>query len=227
MYRSFLFMHWKQIRFGLIPFVLAAFALPLLAVEGLGGLQANTVELNAYRQALGFSAWLPFFPVLAACVGITLALSAWNWDHQLKHVYALSLPIPRWRYALLKMSAGAVLVLVPTAAFGLGCLVATLSVDLPSGLHAYPAALTLRFLLAALLAYAAFFAMAAGTIRTTVVILSSIVVLALFSQPITNAVVSLNPNWSGGNVMEWVMTTSMQAPGPLQVYTGNWSLIDV
>lgn len=227
MYRPFLFMHWKQIRFGLIPIILASFALPLLAVEAFGGLDAATMDLSAYRQALGFNAWLPFFPMLAGSVGVTLALSAWNWDHQLKHVYALSLPIPRWRYAMLKMGAGAILALVPTAAFGLGCLVATMAVDLPNGLHAYPGALTLRFFLAALLAYAGVFALAAGTIRTTVVLVSAVFLLLLFSEPITSALVAFNPDWSGGNVIEWVVTKSGQAPGPFQVYTGNWSLIDV
>jgi|AP95_1055475.scaffolds.fasta_scaffold25180_3 hypothetical protein len=31
MYQPMLFLHWKQVRFGLIPFILAAFALPGLA----------------------------------------------------------------------------------------------------------------------------------------------------------------------------------------------------
>ena len=121
MYRPMLYLHWKQVRWGLLPFAFAAYALPLLAVQGLGtapGMEATTLE--AYRIVGGFQVWLPVFPLLAAAVGMTLALSAWNWDHQLKHVYALSLPISRWRYAALKMGAGATLALVPTAALWFG-----------------------------------------------------------------------------------------------------------
>lgn len=227
MYQPMLYLHWKQIRYGLIPFVLAAYALPLLAVQGFGGLDPAAMASGAYRSAVGFNSWLLFFPVLAAGTGATLALSAWNWDHQLQHVYALSLPVSRWRYAMLKMGAGAALALIPTAAFGLGCAVAVLSVDLPMGLHAYPFQLTLRFFLATLLTYSAFFALAAGTVRTTGILLSLLVVGLLVSGPLTEALANLDPYWEGVHVMEWAMTRLIEAPGPIQIFTGNWSLIDV
>lgn len=228
MYQPMLYLHWKQVRYGLIPFVLAAYALPLLAVQGFGGgFDPTAIAAGAYRSAVGFNYWLPFFPALAAATGATLALSAWNWDHQLKHVYALSLPVSRWRYAMLKMGAGAVLALIPTAAFGLGCAVAVLSVDLPMGLHAYPLELTLRFFLGTLLAYSALFALAAGTVRTTGILLSVVVVGVLVSGPLTEALANVNPYWEGVHVMEWAMTRLIEAPGPLQIFTGNWSLIDV
>lgn len=116
MFRSLLYLHWKQISLPLIPFILAAYALPLLSVQGLGtppGMDSSMLE--AYRIVAGAEIWLPAFPLLAAFIGITLALSSWNWDHQLGHVHALSLPLPRWRYALLKMGAGATLALLPVA----------------------------------------------------------------------------------------------------------------
>ena len=36
MYKPMLFLHWKQVRLALVPFTIAAFGLPILAVEGLG-----------------------------------------------------------------------------------------------------------------------------------------------------------------------------------------------
>lgn len=228
MYQPMLYLQWKQIRFGLIPFILAAYALPLLAVQGLGaGLDPTGMSAASYRAAVGYNVWLPFFPMLAAGVGMTLALAAWSWDHQLKHVYALSLPLPRWQYALSKMGAGAVLSLLPTAAFGVGCLVATLTVDLPAGLHAYPVELTVRFFLGSLLAYAAMFAMAAGTVRTTVIVVSSLVALLVLSGPITGFLANFDPYWNQVNVVEWFFTQMVDVPGPMQIYTGNWALIDV
>ena len=104
MYQPMLFLHWKQIKVALIPFVIAAFGLPLVAVQGLGGsIEMTTAAAEAYRSVAAYGIWMPAYPLLAGGIGITLALSAWNWDHQLNHVYALSLPISRWRYAALKM----------------------------------------------------------------------------------------------------------------------------
>ena len=36
MYQPMLFIHWKQVRLVLIPFVIAAFGLPLMVIQGLG-----------------------------------------------------------------------------------------------------------------------------------------------------------------------------------------------
>jgi hypothetical protein len=176
MYQPMLYVHWKQIRVGLIPFIVASFALPILMVQGLGvtpGTSSTTME--AYRMVNEFQVFLPVFPMLAAAIGGTLALSAWNWDHQHKHVWALSLPLARWEYAMLKMGAGAVLAMLPVAALWLGAHIAAASIELPTGLNAYPNQLALRFALATLVAYSVLFAMAAGTIKTTVWIVSCVI----------------------------------------------------
>ena len=63
MYRQLLYIHWKQIRFVLVPFVIAAFGLPLLSVQGLGAPSGmEGVSLQAYRIVDQFNVWLPFFP---------------------------------------------------------------------------------------------------------------------------------------------------------------------
>ncbi|MGE0158396.1 MAG: hypothetical protein AB7T31_03235, partial [Gemmatimonadales bacterium] len=139
MVQPMLFVHWKQARMLLLPFVVAAFGLPLLVVQGFGWAGADVpVSLEAYQILASYQVWLPYFPLLAAGVGAVLALTAWNWDHQLGHVYALSLPVARWEYVLLKMGAGAVLVLVPASALWIGAHIASASIAMREGLRACP-----------------------------------------------------------------------------------------
>jgi len=222
MYQPMLFVHWKQARLFLIPFVVAAFALPLLVVQGAGGASGET-----YRVLGMYQAWLPFFPLLAGTTGAMLALTAWNWDHRFGHVYALSLPLARWQYTMLKMGAGLALALVPTAAMWLGAELASASVTLPEGLHAYPGLLTLRFFLAILITYALFFAMAAGNVKTTVWVLTG-VLLALLMGNVLNEVFALYfPVFQRFNMVEATVHWLTHTGGPFEVFTGNWTLIDV
>lgn len=223
-----LFMHWKQARIALLPFAVAAFALPLLSVQGLGTSPGSPgLALDAYRTSAALELWLPLYPTLAAALGVALALSAWNWDHQLKHVHALSLPIPRWQYVLRKMGAGAALALVPALALWAGALLATAFVSLPEGLHAYPTQLALRFLLATLVAYAVLFALAAGTVRTTVIVLMGLIVALVLASILAAPLASLFPGLDRMSLAEWIVESLATAPGPLELFTGTWSLIDV
>ena len=226
-YRPLLFLHWKQIRFALIPLAIASFGLPILAVDGLGvpaGAEAAT--LDAFRMVLGFQEWVYFFPLLALGIGTTLALSAWNWDHQLNHVYSLTLPMTRWEYTASKMLAGATLALIPTATLWAGAHLAAASLTLPAGLNAYPNELAVRFFFATLVPYAAFFALAAGTIRTTVTVLGTVlgavVMLALIGDLLPGALM-----YRGVDLLDAFVQWSVNAPGPFEVVTGSWSLIDV
>lgn len=228
MYQPMLFVHWKQIRLGLIPFIVASFGLPLLAVQGLGtppGAEGTTVD--AYRVVTEFEVWLPFFPLLAVAIGMTLALSAWNWDHRYDHVYALSLPLARWEYAMLKMGAGAALALLPAAAFWIGAHLAAGSVNLPEGLHAYPNLLALRFTLAILVTYGVLFAMAAGTIKTTVWITSAVIGFTVFGSFATDFLAMFFDTFQTTNVVEWAFQLLIDAPGPFELFSGSWTLIDV
>ena len=230
MYRPMLFLHWKQIRMALVPFMIASFGLPLLAIEGLGtppGMDAATLE--AYRLVTDFQAWLPFFPMLAAAIGITLALSAWNWDHQMNHVYALSLPVTRWEYTVAKMGAGVTLALLPVLAMWIGSHVAAASLSLPAGLNAYPNQLTVRFFFAILIGYAAFFALAAGTVKTAVWVLGAVVGFVVIGGIGSEMLADQGTIdfFVRVNVVEAVVDWMLEAPGPLEVFTGSWSLIDV
>ncbi len=215
MYQPMLFIHWKQARLPLLPFVVAAFGLPLMSIQGLGAAPGGEFLFGAYSALSTLS--LPVYPLLAFLTGVGLALTAWNWDHQLNHVYALSLPVARWEYSMLKMGAGVVLALVPSLALWIGAHIASWAAVLPAGLTAYPNQLAFRFFLAVLLSYALVFAMASGTVKTNLWVVSGVIVAFVTGVSVLEymglADVALQLLWRAG--------------GPFEVFTGNWALIDV
>jgi hypothetical protein len=135
-------------------------------------------------------------------------------------VYALSLPLPRWHYALLRFTAGAVLMAAPIVALWIGALLATATAQIPPGLQAYPNALALRFALAALTAYAVFFAISSGTTRTAGYVLS--IIAALFVAQLLLGAAGLSEN-----IIHVLFDRVITWPGPLEIFTGRWMLIDV
>jgi hypothetical protein len=224
-----LYIHWKNVRMGLVPLVIAAFGLPLLAFQGTGRPEGITDGFYASFLLESSRMWLPFFPVMAATIGVTLALSAWGWDHQGGHVYALSLPITRARYTLLKFGGGAALALIPAGAILVGSVLASSAISLPVGLQAYPVAVATRFLLSTLLVYSIMFALAAGTIRTAVVFLTVWVVVLIAGDLILQvAAMALNrPELRFVNAVQLIYQRLTEWPGPFHMLAGNWSLIDV
>jgi hypothetical protein len=227
MYQPMLYIHWKQVRLLLIPFLVAAFGLPLVVVQGLGSRPGAVPDLGPYEIIAQYQLFLPVFPVLAGGIGIVLALTAWQWDHQHGHVYALTLPVARWEYAMVKMAAGVVLGLIPAGALWLGAHVAAASITLPEGLHAYPNELALRFFIALLLAYALCFAMAAGTIKTTVWFVSGVISFFIVGDILNSALALFIPFFQDVSIVGVVGEWLVRAGGPLGVFTGNWTLIDV
>lgn len=228
MYQPMLYLHWKQVRLGLIPLVLAAFGLPLLSVQGIGtplGMEGQTLE--AYRILNSMQDATMFYPLLAAAIGVMLALSAWNWDHQQKHVHALSLPLARHEYVMLKMGAGVVLAALPALALWLGGLVAVAAVELPVGLQSYTNWIALRFFIASVLAFAVFFALASGTIKTTVWISSLLLAFFVIGGPFSEFLGLYFGFFERYNVVELVLRFLIESPGPMEIFTGNWTLIDV
>ena len=227
MFRQIAFMQWKTSRFVVILLLPMCFGLPIFFLRLADRVSAAEQSGGAALAMLYFiDATSVAFPILAAAVGGALALAAWTWDHRTNHVYALSLPIERWRYALLKMGAGVGLLLLLAAALFMGCLVAMALTSLPEGVRAYPVALSIRFLFAALICYAATFAFAAGTTRTTVRIFASLFVIFIIGSVITEiagrALGTQVPSPAallGEALVTW--------PGPFNVFGGSWMLIDV
>jgi hypothetical protein len=226
MFQPILSLQWKSTRWGVILLTPLCFGLPILflqiAYKAAGGpFSEPAMDMLRFLQVLS-----PVFALLALLTGATFALGVWTWDHRTNHVYALSLPLERWRYALLKMSTGALLLAVPVFAAFAGALIASMITPLPTGLHPYPFAFGLRFLLGALIVYAVMFAFAAGTIRTTVRILIAVVLIFVFGTILTN--------WIGNafhteipSPIGMLIDALTTWPGPFHVFGGNWMLVDV
>jgi hypothetical protein len=218
MFRAILFSQWKWSRLIVVLGTIAAFALPIISLQGAAPAGRNALEAQELLRAV--RSWGTLYPVLAGALGLLVAIATWAPDHRGRHVHALSLPVPRWRYVLLRFGSGVTVLAAPIAAAFVGALLATWTATLPSGLQGYPMALGLRFALAVLLAYAVFFAVSAGTARTAGIILAC--VGALIVVQIVAAVANVDLDLLAtvhGVVLSW--------PGPLAVFTGRWMLVDV
>ena len=220
-------LQWLASRWLLVPLVLLCVGLPQAivrtAVQHSGVLSAEHAPGVLLQSLEGLSG---LFPYLAAITGAAVALAAWNWDHRTNHIYALTLPVPRARYALLKLWAGAVILLVPTLAIWVGAWLATTSVAIPEGLRAYPFAFSARFLLAGTIVYAVMFALAAGTIRTTMIIcvgLVMILIVGAIGLPFMERQLGIDLIAP----LELIVTAVGRWPGPFEVFAGSWLLIDV
>src|SRR5256885_11169284 len=140
----------------------AGFAIPLLSVQG-AAQDRGAMQTQELLRAV--QSWRSVYPLLAAALGLLIAIAAWAADHRGRHIHALTLPLPRWQYVTLRFGAGLALLTPPIAAVLIGALLGTVMATLPPGLQAYPIALTLRFALAVFVAFAVFFAVSAGTAR--------------------------------------------------------------
>ena len=218
--------HWKASKWILLPCVVAAFGLPLAASRMVWRGQPNDWINPGVVLDLA-SGYAVFFPLLAAMVGAIVALTAWNWDHQTGHVYPLTLPISRSRYAALKFAAGAVILTWPTAMLLVGSAVATGLMDLPLGLNAYPLDLTLRFFLGSLLVYGLFFALAAGRMRTAVIVLGSVVLLGLFGEGLAGFLQASVPALDSTDLWAGVEAAFLGPHGLFGIFADSWTLIDV
>lgn len=218
MFQMILYTQWKWSRLIVGLGTVAGFALPILSVQGAARAGRNPVATAALLQTV--QSWGVLYPVLAAALGLLVAIMTWAPDHRGRHVYALTLPLPRWRYVLLRFGAGLVLLAAPALAVLTSALLASGSATLPAGLQAYAFALAGRFTLAVVLAYAVFFAVSAGTQRTAAIILGVIGGLIVVQVVAGVANVDLD-------LLTRLQVVVLNWPGPLAIFTGRWMLIDV
>lgn len=214
MFREIFVTQWKWTRTVVLIASVIAFALPLTA------LQAAHSAQNAETFVWQMERWGPSYSVLAAAVGLLVALAAWANDHRGRHVYALALPVSRARYVMMRLGAGAAFVIVPILALLMGSVLVAWFGGIPTGLNVYPVALTVRFALAALVAYAIFFAVSAATPKTAGVVLGAIAALLLVQYGLSVANVRYD-------VLSRVADFLFSSPGLLSVFAGRWMLIDV
>src|ERR1051325_9405206 len=210
MFRVMLYSQWKWSRLVVLLGSVAGFALPLISVHGAA--RADSSPLQAPELLHAVQAWGVLYPVLAATLGLLVAIASWTPDHRGRHVYALALPLPRWRYVLLRFGAGALLLAAPITAVLVGALLATWSAAIPAGLQGYPVALGVAF--------AVVFAVSAGTARTAGIILSLIGGVMLVQVIASVARVDVD-------LVGKLQLLVLNWPGPLAIFTGRWMLIDV
>ena len=214
MWRVMLETQWNWSRGMLLLLAVASFALPLVS------LRASLGAWNESTFIASIQAWSVGYAVTAAGLGLVMAILAWSYDHRLRHVYALSLPIPRWRYVILRFSAGLLLLALPVMALFVGTEIVAFSSIVPKTLHTYPIAVTLRFAFASLVAYAVFFAISSATAKTAGYILGTIGAVIV-------AQVVLGSAGSKMNVVGHLVDVVLATPGLLAVFNGRWMLIDV
>src|SRR4051812_13841999 len=175
MFKALMKVQWKWSQ----PFVLLAallsFALPLGSVRALLVTESDYYFLPSVGAVVGFmQAAGVFYAFIAGATGLCVAVIAWDADRKGRHVYALSLPISRARYALYRFTAGGAFLLIPALAVLVGGMIAIAVATLPAGMHGYPVALTARFLLCSFLSFSIFFAIAAASQKSSAIMLSSI-----------------------------------------------------
>jgi len=219
MFRQILWAQWLASRLAVVILGVLAFAAPLLSVFWGGDLPSAGSDQVAYWLE-GSERIAALLPYLALLIGVAAGFLAWSPDHAGRHVYALSLPVSRPRFVALRFAAGAAIVTVPALALFAGAVVASLSVSLPEGLHAYPVQLTIRFLLASLTLYAIIFALSIATKRAQ-----------LLTAGVLGGVVFADVLLAAWGVQFSVTAETLVLlttwPGPLSILAGVWTLFDV
>lgn len=218
MFRVVLGSVWKWSRWPVVLGTIAGFAIPVLSVQGASSADRNPLPPDLLLHSL--QSWGVLYPVLAAALGLVVAICVWAPDNRGRHVHALSLPVARWRYVALRYGAGLTVLVLPMAVLLIGAIVATATSTVPPGLQSYPLSLGLRFALAVIVGYSVFFAVSSATTRTAGIILlvgAALVVIQIVARA---AGIGLDlPFLLQNTVFSW--------PGPLAIFTGHWLLIDV
>src|SRR4051812_48952709 len=92
---------WRWTRIVALIATIAAFALPLLSLQDAHSGWSPADFVGRIER------WGPAYALIAAGLGLAVALAAWAHDQRGRHVYALSLPVSRARYVLMRFGAGA------------------------------------------------------------------------------------------------------------------------
>ena len=213
MFRAIVETQWKWTRGYALVATILGFVIPLAS------LQAAHAKFEAGAFVSTMSAFGAAYAMLAGATGLAVGFLAWSHDHRGRHVYALSLPVTRARYSLMRLGAGALFLVPPVLAVLLGGIAVAVFGAIPEGLRAYPVALALRFLFATLVAYTAFFAISSATQRAAGILLGVIatVFLVAYVLAIADSKIDFLPR---------VVAALFDSRGIFSVFTGRWTLID-
>ena len=213
MYRMILLTQWKWTRGIVLIATILGFALPVASLQAVGGVERPADFVARMQQ---FGVW---YALLAAAMGLMVALTAWAHDQRGRHVYALALPVSRAQYVMMRLTAGLAFLIPPAIAVLLGALFVVLFGAIPSELTTYPVALTLRFLFAACVAYTLFFAIGSATQKTAGIILGAVAAMLLAQYLLTVFGADLD-------LIERTVDVLFGHGGVFSVFSGRWSLVD-
>ena len=219
MFNALLRVQWKWTKWAALLATLVGFAIPVGSAQIVSLGSDGTSEPAAYFVSV-MQQFAVGYAVLAGIVGLAFAIAAWSNDHKGRHIYALSLPVSRSKYAAMRFAAGLIFLLLPTLGVLAGCLLASMIVPIPPGLHVYPIALTLRFLLASGVAFSIFFAIAASTPRAAGFILGGIAAVFVVAFLLSAAEIKFD-------LLGFASRVLFSEPGLLSFFTGRWMLVDV
>jgi hypothetical protein len=217
MFRALLWTQWRESRIGVLLLAAIALVLPVLSMNKVG---PATEPWHAWDLLSASMRWSASYPIVALVAAIVLATGAWRPDHRTRHVYALSLPIRRSRYLLLRYTAGLTLLLGIGAALLAGAAIAALRVNAPPLLHTYPVGLALRFCMAGLVAYTLLFSVSGLTPRAARM-LAAVILLLIIASLVADLLAL------GWNPIESVMDALLSPYSPLSIFRARWMLIDV
>jgi hypothetical protein len=218
MFCVILWSQWKWSRMVVVGGAVAGLLLPLFSVRI--GSPTEGSATSAQELLHQVRSWGSVYPLFAAGLGLLIAISAWAPDHRGRHIHALSLPIPRWRYVLLRYAAGWCLLAPAMLALMAGALMVQATIVLPVGFQAYPLALTLRFALACGVAFSIFFAIAGGTPRTAGMVLGGIALLIVL-------VMVAGESGLQADTIIGALGALFGVHGPFGLFGGQWMLVDV
>src|SRR5688500_1277174 len=178
MFKALMKVQWKWTRLAVLIATVVGFAIPVASVRLFmddGPWRVSPGQIVRGMQQAGV-----LYAFLAGFTGLCVGFLAWNADQKGRHVYALSLPVSRARYALMRFGAGALFLLLPALGVLIGCLVAVSVANIPAGMQAYPLQVAVRFMLSCFVAFAIFFAVAAASQRAAAIALMSLAGFVLF-----------------------------------------------
>ncbi len=216
MFTALVWLQWKSSRAWIVAAAVVVMALPVVSV-----VREWPTDPYAMAQFLGrLEAWSFFYPALAAAVGIAMASLTWRADRAGHFVYALTLPIERWRQVSYRYGAGVLWILAVAALLWIAALVAVAVTPVPASLRSYPHGLAAKFGLATVAVFTIGFALLSLPERTRRVLATA--VLALIAVQVAAMLAGWEANWLLAAFEALVGPT-----GPLGMLGGRWMLIDV
>ena len=220
MFRAVLSTQWKWTRPAILLAVLVAGYIPVAALRAMPYKTEDSYYIPAlYRDIAAAST---YYQWLALFVAVIVAISAWQADGHRQHVYALSLPVPRWQFVLLRFGAGAALLGVVATAVGLFGGIAAAIAPLPPMLHAYPVGLAVRFWLGTLIPFGLIFALLVSSPKRVRLVVAGVVTIIVVDWALAAMGMIEKPV-----VLGTIFDAMYSGRGPLSAFLSKWMLVDV